>query len=425
MGYSGDIKKLINFEVSDLYVNRGLVANAQFFSEPFFRNFHIFRDYFRITNFQPLISDIPKYIESNNSEFPIFFKRLYTQYLGVMALYFNIQSPLNLKLAPLATNDKVEFKDFFVNSHDGYVVNTDLGTTIESYKILNKYFKQSISDVQNQSTKDSLTYIKSKQFIGNSITNAEFKDLQNWSNTRSDFSKKWLRTVTNNIEPQKTVLDKQPFKVYFPGIKGDSQNDLWLSLQKTSDIYNFMFDTWLKNTPNVEHTPFYLLGGAKDGKLNELIIMSRLVRSHKISGQELEEAKRIIQHHVYFRMKHKKFNARFSLVLFNYYFYNKETGTNLKNIDNYLKDIFNNYFPNYCDKLMSSIDDKQTLIEIFNDIYKKNSNDGYKIRIRRGLEAGFEITHDINFFNQLKLDMDNKEIQEPLYNYSINNNLFL
>lgn len=418
MGYCEDIKKLVNFEVAELQLNRGQVANAQFFTEPFLNMFNIFKDFYRIIDFRPMLNELPEYTKTGHSEFPEFFIRLYTAYFAVLAVYFDVRS---LTPIPKKVTGSVEFKDFFYTSHNRFVIETSLGTSIESYKILRKFISQSPNEVHDDSTKKALSYIRNGKFFGGTISNNEFKELLDWNNNRKDFiSTNWLRASRMHLVPNTQAVSTDIFQFKFPGIIADKQTELWNQLRAHDDIATFMFHTWLRHYLPWKYLPFYVLSGAKSGRESELLMISRLLRTKKpVSNHERSEMIRVLTFHSNVRMSHNNFSTKFCMSVLNYYKYCIDFDDSPNRAKRLVEKTFKHYFPDDSASVIDNLENSKLLFKAFKNIYK-HSNNSQEIQFNC-LSFGFELTHDKYFYDKL-ISLNNiNKIDNELYHYSFDN----
>ncbi|MFD1455917.1 hypothetical protein ACFQ44_09595 [Levilactobacillus lanxiensis] len=425
MGYSVDLRKLLNFDVSELYYSRGMVANMQFFVYPFIRDYPIIKDYYRRINFRFLINDNAAYIKAGGTDFPQFLERFNAVYFGILASHFRV-GMMNSKAVGEITLP-IEFTDFFHTSHKHQTVFNGLGTIINSSAFLDEFLTQSTATVKptTQHVLDIVRTATTKTF--ERATNQELQELHQYANENRAFSNRhWLRRLPFISSSQEKTY-KSPIKYRFPGISASEQADLWRTCQDTDWIGVVIFDFWLKHDIAPKDSAVYLMGSARDGDPFSLLILTRMLRRGEILDESTaKEALKLAQFNGRMIAHHDTGNIQAVCYILNYYLYMKANGMAVSKGMNFQVDyVFKRYMKTekaqLFRKTMDSHDTKE-LHNLFDAEIMRLKRAGNKVIQRRLTEMALEITHDKAYWPQLVPLIEEQKIRQ-LYEYSNRNGL--
>lgn len=288
-GYIDDVRKLVNFEIAELFVNRDLVANTQWFVYPFLRNFPIIRDYFRLINFRPLIMGMKDYFERDAAEdyFPKFFYRVYASYLLIQSHYFD--------LVDVAWNEydySYHFKDLFLDKKKSGIVHTQLGSVLMTNEVVNNFLD---TDRCSGIESDKLFHeaVKSDDLFL-SVTNDEFNELKMFAKNKGwGLSKNWLREINwrEKESLQQADYPKSMLDYHFVGLNDDENRELLNQLKDKERVDVFLYNYWL-NQSNLgcSSAEQMVLPFARTQNQNAVLVLSRMLRMGVITDQKTQES---------------------------------------------------------------------------------------------------------------------------------------
>jgi len=429
MGYSMDLRKLLNFDVSELYYSRGMVANMQFFVYPFVRDYPIIKDYYRRINFRFLINDNAAYVKAGGTDFPEFLERFNAVYFGILASHFRI-GMMNPKAVGKITLP-IEFTDFFHTSHEHQTVFNGLGTIINSSAFLDEFLTQSTTTVRptTQHVLDIVRTATSRTF--ERATNQELQELHQYANENQAFSSRhWLRRLPFVSSSQEKTY-KSPIKYQFPGISAEKQAELWQACQDADWISVVIFDFWLKHGIAPKYSIVYLMGSARDGDPFSLLILTRMLRQGEIRDKTTErEVLKLAQFNGRMVAHHNTGNIQAVCYILNYYLYMRANGLTVSKGMNFQVDyVFERYMKVERAQLFrKTMDSKDTekLHNLFDAEIERLKKAGNKVIQRRLTEMALEITHDKAYWAQLEPLIGEKEQKiRQLYEYSNRNSLLI
>lgn len=429
MGYSTDLRKLLNFDISEFYYARGLVANMQFFIYPFVRDYPIVKDYFRRINFRFLIPDNAKYVRNGGTEFPKFLERFNAVYFGILASHFRIGT-MNTKRVGKATLP-IEFTDFFHTTHERQTAYNALGTIINSSTILEKFLTQSMVTVQPETQRvlDIIRTAKPSTF--ERATNDELQEMRKFVDDNKAFSSRhWFRIFPLSSPTQKRAY-QSTIHYQFPGLTEEQQRELWEACQNADWIGNVLMDFWLKHEIKPADSPVYLLSSARDGDPFSLMMLTRMLRQGKLTSEvDIREVLKLVQFNGQMIARHDTGNIQAVCYILNYYLYMKEHGLPITPIvDLQVTYVFNRYLaPKKAKQFREVMDqnDSEKMRQLFSaEIIRLNKAGNHVIQ-RRITEMALEITHEPMYWNQLKQLIKEKEWRvRRFYDYANANGLLI
>lgn len=314
LGYKRDIYKIINFDICELLLDRDIVANTQWFIYPFFKEYPIIKDYFRLINYRPLLPNLRDYVEKNKleSEFPALFYKAHAVYCALLHVNFNIM-PYDQKII----EDNIisrHFYQIFSSLSSNELLYTNIGSTIRSKRLI-----QDLLEFDFSSTKVSSDYIwhsnvkKLKQTGSLYLENQDYEELKNFYENKIYGDAKWLKPIKN---PPRIILkdeNKSRSKVEF-----FEKNEMHLkTLKNSSQFDKDLYQLWIKRNAGVEDSALYLLSHAKTGASLAILHLIRCLRYGKIKQNLYEEILRFSLYFPKIRDVRKNFNFTFFLIIVN------------------------------------------------------------------------------------------------------------
>ena len=293
-GYGADIRKLINFEIAELFVDRDLVANTQWFVYPFLEAFPIMRDYFRLINFRPLITGMKEYFEKEDASdyFPQFFYRVYASHLLILTHYFQLVD----MAPPIEADIHYHFTDLFVDAREKGIVHGLLGSILLSDRVVQNFLHPNRCDGKESDGKFfEVLYSKG---LFSAVTNQEFRELSAFRQKKGwDVQQQWLRERNwkeKLTETQTSSYQKNLLTVNFIGLNQKETDQLIEKLKTEDKIDHYLYDYWLSHPKlagsSVEQMVFPY---ARTQQLDPLLIVSRVLR---INGIQEETVRKSMQH---------------------------------------------------------------------------------------------------------------------------------
>lgn len=445
--WKADLRRIINFDLSELYLHRDLVANTQFFALPFLHEFPIIRDYFRMINFRPLIRDLKQYVElqKENSQFPDFFLHVYATYFLILMTHFRVVSYLKDKTE---TNelDKVSFHEFFTSSMKGHLQFTDIGVNINSDKIIEsmifgtseRTINSPATAANSETVSVSCATTKFRRAILDVVntrmgcTTEMYSQLHKFQSVPEFSGEKWLRkypgAIPRNVVVYHDMVDINQVCYPFSDTEPEQQRNLWTMLQTSDAPAGALFNYWLNlESPSDNLTTELLLMSAKVDRQESILILSRLLRAGRIEAIHVPEVVRIITYFASIRIVRKKVNALTRLYMMNYWLYEKYVNKNddkktektyfISNIKDYTgKDI--------ADQIAGS-DSVESLRYIFDNFRQTCVDREWMLTYRRAVEIFWELTGDSSAASEL-LDImkeKNESNNIKMMEYTIRNHL--
>ncbi|MDT2661979.1 hypothetical protein P7E02_19015 [Enterococcus hulanensis] len=288
-GYAEDVRKLLNFDIAELSVNRDLVANTQWYIYPFFQNFPIIRDYFRLMNFRPLIMGMKNYFEGKevNDYFPKFFYRVYASYLLVLSHYFDL-----VDVAYQTYDDSYHFRDLFLDKKQSGIVHTQLGSVLMTNQVVNGFL-----DAEKckgiESDKFFHKYLWSEELFS-PVSNEEYEELKAFAKNKGwNLAPNWLRERNwrKKILQQKNTYQKNMLNYHFEGLNDNENSELIEQLKSKERVDVFLYNYWL-NHPKLgcSSAEQMVLPFARTQNQNAVLILSRMLRLGMITDEKTQES---------------------------------------------------------------------------------------------------------------------------------------
>lgn len=287
-GYKNDVRKLVQFDLAELYLDRDLVANTQWFVYPFLRNFPVIRDYFRLINFRPLIMEMKDYLADHEEAAPIpqFFYRVYATYLMILDNYFDL-----VDLTPRELEDQTyHFFDLFLDNKEKGMAFTRLGSALLSNEVVKRFLDinrlgTTPSDLRFSAVllDDQLTRKASAEEFEEMRT---FRDETGWLK-----NKNWLRVPNWRAEPleQPTDYQEELLSYQFEELTPEESAALLEELKSADAIDRYLYHFWL-NSPELgaASAEEMILPFARTQNQDGVMMVSRLLRLGKISKADNE-----------------------------------------------------------------------------------------------------------------------------------------
>ena len=287
-GYAEDVRKLLNFDIAELSVNRDLVANTQWYIYPFFQNFPIIRDYFRLMNFRPLIMGMKDYFEGNEVDdyFPKFFYRVYASYLLILSHYFDL-----VDVAFQTYDYSYHFKDLFLDKKQSGIVHTQLGSVLMTNQVVNGFLDATTC---NGNKSDELFY---KNLWSNGlfqpVSNEEFEELKVFSKNKGwNLAPNWLREKNwrEKVSQQKNTYQLNTLNYHFIGLSDNENSELLEQLKNKERVDVFLYKYWLNNPKlGCASAEQMVLPFARTQDQNAVLILSRMLRLGMITDEKTQE----------------------------------------------------------------------------------------------------------------------------------------
>ncbi|WP_075201843.1 hypothetical protein, partial [Floricoccus tropicus] len=294
-GHISDVRKLLNFDISELFLNRDLVANTQWFVYPFLKNFPIIRDYFRIINFRPLISSMNDYLNNSHEIMPLpnFFYRVYGTYLLILNKYFRVINNLNTTID--SDSNKFHFSHLFHSNEASGTKYTKLGVLLQNDSVIEGFLNI------NASSDDSMDLLFLNNIMSEKlfdpITNDEFKELKEFRDKKIWFDNNhWIREKNWNekIFNQENISDQSLLDYRFEDLSEEENKELMVNLESANNIDKYLFHYWLNNEMlGLKSAEQMIFPYSRTRNREPLIFMSRLMRLDK--AKNIEEIKSLIR----------------------------------------------------------------------------------------------------------------------------------
>lgn len=426
MGYSPDIRKLINFDIADLTFTRGIVANIQFFIYPFIRDYPIIRDYYRVINFYPLLKDLATYTENGGTAFPKFFTRFYAVYFAVLASHFRIGSLRNAdqlgKITP-----PIEFADLFHSGQGKHLVHDALGVTFNSQAIVDQFMQQPIAPVEQPSatqhwwqkkkasepvppvvqqaaTKQVLTTLRHLSSVMlDRVTNEELSELKQFADDRAFSPHHWLR-VQRPILAEQAVTYATSLRYALPGISEAEQADLWHQCEESTSANQVLYDYWMAHDIRPKDAPAYLMSTARTDNRFSILTVTRLLRQGLVDENTKAEILRINNFFGSFHVRHGRMNAEIACYTLARYLYLSEHELPIPAMaEEQTGYAFKRFLPGEFDTFKSLLKQPQEKMITFFDKAIASRKGHPRQRV---IEMALEVTHEEKYWQLL----------EPLFN---------
>ncbi|MGL9727573.1 hypothetical protein [Enterococcus sp. DIV0756] len=288
-GHAEDVRKLINFDIAELFVNRDLVANTQWYIYPFFQSFPIIRDYFRLMNFRPLIMGMKDYFEGKEAKdyFPKFFYRVYGTYLMILSHYFDL-----VDVAYGKYNYSYHFQDLFIDKKKSGIVHTQLGSVLMTNEVVNSFFDTD-KCTGNKSDDIFHTFLQSADLF-QTVSNDEFDEMKNFASNKGwGLSPNWLRERNwrEKISPKESTYSKSILGYHFIGLNAKENTELVNQLMNKERVDVFLYNYWLNNPKlGCDSAEQMVLPFARTQNQNAVLILSRMLRLEMITDEKTKES---------------------------------------------------------------------------------------------------------------------------------------
>jgi len=439
MGYSRDVRKLLNFDVANLTFNRGLVANIQFFIYPFIRDYPIIRDYYRLINFQPLLKDLATYTKNGGTKFPAYFERLYAVYFGLLASHFRIGSLLDQdQLGDITT--PIEFSAFFHAGQGKHLIHDELGVTLNSQRILDKFMCQSLRKETKKShgwwhgnrdddePKIAETATRNVLQMMHHLNPAmldrappdELAELKEYAQNTDFSTNQWLRSVADNLDEQPTAY-AESMQYNLPGINDRVRQELWQECERSTGASGVLYRFWVEHDIEPKDSAPYLMSSARTDNRFSILIVSRLLRQGVLSPDDQAEARRISDFFGSFHRRHKQMNAEIACYSLAHYMDDVDRGLPVghETREN-TRYAFDRFFPSGFEAFEKNVKSLPEINKLF-DAELQRTLDAKQIgRYQRLVEMALEITHDEKYWRTLQqLFMGRYKRYERNYRYSV------
>lgn len=405
LGYASDIRKIINFDIAELYVDRDLVANTQWFVYPFLREFPIIRDYFRLINFRPLIAGMKAYFEQEETKdyFPTFFYRVYGTYLLILAHYFQL-----VEIGNNSEDVSYHFSDLFIDAKEKGVRYTLLGSVLQNDNVVRNFLNPTHCYGKESDTKFS-NVLRSKQLF-QSVSNQEFKELREFKKSNGwNLPKNWLREKrwTTKIDlAQTTSYDKNILTYQFVALSQTESQSLLDALKDQDHIDRYLYNYWLKS-PSLGHLSAeqMILPLARTQDQNALLIVSRMLRLNKFEDKKIcESLSHLIEVSFDVRIQRKTVNIKTCQFMLNLILstYSNEKMFSDFYLDGRVRFILDRYLENNeLEKLMREQFTRSDLVAYLIDLSIKYRKKNRKVRELRLMELAMEIELDASSLEAL------------------------
>lgn len=448
MGYREDMAKLINFDAAELYLNRELVANIQFFIYPFVRDYPVLRDYYRVINFRFLLRDLKTYTEQGGTQFPQFFQRLYAAYFGLLATHFRIGTLVAAKSLGKVTLP-IEFSDFFHSGQAGHLRHNELGVTFRSQTILDQFLAQPVTaestepkrkhwwrksapepeqpPVKEVATKNILQKLQhpTADLFGR-MTSAEYQEMQDFRQNKDFSPREWLRPLASPLADQPGDY-AQSVQYQLPGITPDQAAKIWRTCERDGRVSQTLLDFWLEHDLQPADSAPYLMSSARTGNRFSTLVVGWLLRQGVLSPGDQAEALRITDFFGRFHMQHHRMDAETAGYILARYLYFVDQGKPVaKNSVVQTKFVFQAFFPTGFKVFEEAVGkDPQKMIALFDaEIERLRKAQKRKTR-QRVVEMALEITHDVKYWTYLQKFFNGRfKRYEQTYTYLVKHQLF-
>lgn len=285
-GYKTDVQKLIQFDLAELYLDRDLVANTQWFVYPFLREIPIIRDYFRLINFRPLISEMNEYVSENEDATPVprFFYRVYGVYLMILDNYFDL-----VDLTPRQLEDETyHFYDLFTHAKEKGIAFTHLGSALLNNEVVKRFL-----DVNRLGTTPSdlrFSEVLLEEQLLHRATAEEYEEMRTFRDETGWFkTKNWLRVPNwrTEVAEQAASYQEELLSYQFAELTSKESADLLEELKSAKAIDRFLYHFWL-NSPQLgaASAEEMILPFARTQNQDGVLLVSRLLRLGKIKKAE-------------------------------------------------------------------------------------------------------------------------------------------
>lgn len=299
LGQNKDLHKLINFDFYDLYFQKGVVANIQWYAYPFFKEFPVLRDYMRFTRYTQTVPMLKEYVDKNKEKsiFPEIYYKVYAIYLLILNSHFNIISHEEFGEK---NRDNISFYHFFSGSPNKGLKYQSLGTIIIDKELVEMAIHGEL--LKTDAYDNFLTYVK--RAINNDendeifvLTHKEYKEIVSFFDKnlfQCSPELVWLKKI------RRYPLDISQLYCYENVKSEDKLNCLnvdkndWKKLSYTELIENDLYKLWLKyENVEIETTEKMLLPIARTGNECAIYILIDMLYNKLILAINFNEIIRI------------------------------------------------------------------------------------------------------------------------------------
>lgn len=313
VAYKRDIYKLINFDISELLLDRDIVANTQWFIYPFFKEYPILRDYFRLIHYRPLVPALREYVESHqlNSKFPMLFYKVHAIYCALLYMNFNIM-PYDKKIIEKNIGQRHIYQ-IFSTLPSNEIIYSNIGSTIRSNRIIADLMESNFSESEAESDRVWHEVRQSFEKGAPSLTAHDYEELQLFFKEKLYGDVRWLRNIKN---PPRISLDKEQTQVQ--KVDFFSQEEQHLKVLKNSAQFDKdLYRIWLSKNPRPEESDRYLLSYAKAGAMYPILHLIRCLRHGRISESLHAEVLRFSLYFPAIKDVRNNFNVHSLLIIVN------------------------------------------------------------------------------------------------------------
>lgn len=284
-GHINDVRKLLNFDIPELYLDRDLVANTQWFVYPFLENIPVIRDYFRLINFRPLITGMRDYLkETPDAEvIPKFFYRVYSTYLMILDNYFELISLTD----EVSEEITYHFFDLFVDAKEKGVSFTMLGSALLSDQVVDNFL--SIEKLGTNNSDEVFKQVLQDSKIIRKADADEYQEMHDFRENGWFKGNGWLR-VSNwrpIVEEQSSEYQANLLNYSFENLTEEENVQLLEELKSADAIDRYLYHYWL-NHPELgaSSAEQMILPFARTQNQDGVLLVSRLLRLGKIKKEE-------------------------------------------------------------------------------------------------------------------------------------------
>lgn len=284
-GHLNDIRKIVNFTIPELYLDRDLVANTQWFVYPFLENIPIIRDYFRLINFRPLITGMRDHLqETAEAEvIPQFFYRVYGTYLMILDNYFELIDYTE----ELAEEKTYHFFDLFVDAKEKGISFTMLGSALLSDQVVDHLLTP---EKLGKTSSDQLfkEVLKDTQIIRKADAE-EFQEMRRFRENGWFKGKGWLRLPNWRpiVEPQAMDYQESLLNYRFSELSEEETSHLLNELKVSGRIDRELYNYWLTHPAlGAAAAEEMILPFARTQNQDGVLLVSRLLRLGKVTKKE-------------------------------------------------------------------------------------------------------------------------------------------
>lgn len=420
MGYSKDIRKLLNFDITDFTFTRGLVANIQFFIYPFIREYPIIRDYYRVIDFYPLLKDLAVYTQKGGNQFPKFLERVYAVYFALLAVHFRIGTlgdPNRLGKITLP----IEFADLFHSGQNKHLVHDALGVTLNSQTILDRFIGQvqlKTPEIkkrhwwrrgsQEADNSTSVVSAATQQVLSNMqhltpamldrVTDTELTELKDFAKN-SDFSAhSWLR-IQRAVIKEQPLTYQQSLRYELPGINQEAQKELWTKCEESTNASRELYRYWLNHDIRPADAPAYLMNSARTDNRFSILTATRLLRQGVITGKVAKEVLRINNFFASFHVRHGEMNAETACYILARYMYLVENNLSVPAMaTEQAQYVFKRYLPKEFENFKRRVTRPNELVALFDDAIAERQGTSQAAAKQRVVEMALEATHNRKYW---------------------------